>query len=343
MKFSFILGTMLIFCFILSGCKSVSKMPKAQDSLSRPTLPATPSVDKNEKYLSGAISSPNWSPDGKSLIYSAKQRPGHVNSQIYTLDVDAGRERRITYSDGDAETPIFLDDGSRIIYASTTDELKERPALFSKKTAESTGQPQRPSSELYLSDLAGSDIQRLTNRPGFDGKPSPGTKGNSDFYFFSESDAFLQPFKFSLTLRRPVAVFQNVKVEISELAISNNQFAWLQGQELMLAIGSVKNGKKVELAASERKNLSWINGTKFLIFAERTLPSPNQKTTSWQIALYDTQTNCKKILRSQEGVDLEQASISPDQKRIAYLANKNLEIKWLAEGELSCSSAERPN
>lgn len=103
---------------------------------------------------------PRFSPDGTKLIYASRARL-HKGSQIYEMDLTKNKERRVTYSDGDAFDPSYVSE-TEILYASTTDEIKESPFVnknFNKDF---------PPSDLYMSDRFGGEILRLTQQPGYD-------------------------------------------------------------------------------------------------------------------------------------------------------------------------------
>jgi len=103
-----------------------------------------------------------FSDDGDKIYYVSKNRIGHKNSQIHEYDLFLQTDRRLTFQDGEVFAVIPLND-RQIIYSSNTDEIKEAP--FTKDD-----DPRYPKSEIYLSDLLGSEITRLTNSPGFDGE-----------------------------------------------------------------------------------------------------------------------------------------------------------------------------
>ena len=60
---------------------------------------------------------PFWHPDGKRVIY-ATSRHGHRNYELYLVDVDSGREARITDWEGFDGLPAFSPDGSKLIWTS---------------------------------------------------------------------------------------------------------------------------------------------------------------------------------------------------------------------------------
>lgn len=118
-------------------------------------------IDKFLFTKVGENFSASFSRDGKKIIYCSKKRTTHSHSQVYEYDIEKNIERRITYSDGDSFNPRYISN-DEIIYESTTDEIKEHD-ITSSLALES------PPTEIYLSDLRGNDIQRLTRNAGFDG------------------------------------------------------------------------------------------------------------------------------------------------------------------------------
>lgn len=141
----------------LSGCSTI----KATKSL----LTNDYLLAKGSQQLTffGDNDHPRFSADGKKILFTSQARPEHKGAQIYELEIDKNKLRRVTYSDGDAFDATYVSD-SEILYASTTDEIKESPILNKNFSKES------PPAELYMSDLYGTDILRLTYQPGYDGE-----------------------------------------------------------------------------------------------------------------------------------------------------------------------------
>ncbi|MFS4459404.1 hypothetical protein [Bdellovibrio sp. HCB2-146] len=121
---------------------------------------------KNSKQLTfmGDNERPRFSADGNKLLYVSRQRAAHKGAQVYELDLRTNKERRVTFSDGDAFDAVYVSQ-DEILYASTTDEIKESP--WQNKIIDK----QAPPSDLYMSDLFGSEILRLNVQPGYDGEP----------------------------------------------------------------------------------------------------------------------------------------------------------------------------
>src|SRR5690349_16770014 len=88
----------------LIGCSSNSAK---QDLLTQ--KPASPIVvptgfkpaEATQLTFDGENGESYFSPDGKKLIFQSKLRESHKNSQIYILDLESKKEKRITFNDGD--------------------------------------------------------------------------------------------------------------------------------------------------------------------------------------------------------------------------------------------------
>ena len=94
------------------------------------------------------------------------------------------KEKRLTFHNGENRHPSYHPEGQKIVYSSSTDELKESPqfvkealgklkrnsGLWDRKVA-SFQRTYKDSEfhEIYSSHRDGSHIQRLTHSPNFDG------------------------------------------------------------------------------------------------------------------------------------------------------------------------------
>ena len=72
-----------------------------------------------EGTIDGAVS---WSPDGRRIAYTRLHRGAHGSlvNDLYTVDVDTGRKRRLT-TDRRASSPTFAPDGRRIAFVAAAD------------------------------------------------------------------------------------------------------------------------------------------------------------------------------------------------------------------------------
>lgn len=165
---------------------------------------------------------PRFSADGNRLLYHSR-RAVHRGLQIYEMDLNKKKERRVTFSDGDAFDASYIGD-QEIIYASTTDEIKEGPLVnrsFDKDF---------PPADIYMSDLYGTDILRLSRQPGYDG----------ELLFLSHP-------------KRPAIFFTSRRGEL--LGIYR-----LDLQKLPVSLISAEKGKSKRYPAltPDQQNLAWV-------------------------------------------------------------------------------------
>ena len=143
-----------VFFILISGCASKEQKNKDPKSVDFFSIEET-----RQLTFAGQNNRPRFNDIGDKIVFYSSERPEHKGSQIYEFDIRKNTLRRITYSDGDAFDPDYINN-REILYSSTTDEIKEKllqPANLEKKD-----------SELYLSDTYGTQILRTTYRSGYD-------------------------------------------------------------------------------------------------------------------------------------------------------------------------------
>lgn len=121
----------------------------------------------------GDSAQPCYSADGKRLLYVSANRAAHAQAQVYERDLKTGADRRITYQNGAVSRPRYHPTLPSILYASSTDELKENPPLLNPTANSKPSKlPPRYTNplEIYMHSLGRLNIERLTRRPGFDGE-----------------------------------------------------------------------------------------------------------------------------------------------------------------------------
>lgn len=152
-----IAGLFFLIMAFVAGCTHLKSTKEAQ------TPDYLLGINSKQITFFGNSDHPRFSNDGTRILYNSLGRTSHRGTQIYELDLLANKERRVVFSDGDAFDATYIND-NEILYSSTTDEIKEYPLPnknFSKEY---------PPSDLYMSDLYGSEILRLTMQPSFDGE-----------------------------------------------------------------------------------------------------------------------------------------------------------------------------
>jgi TolB protein len=96
----------------------------------------------------GVSSSPSWSPDGKEVVF-VSDRAG--NPQIFVLNLDSGKTRRLTRLNW-CDSPSWSSSGEWIVFSG-------REASKDKFN-------------IYITDVTGSQIRRLTEKAGDNEDPS---------------------------------------------------------------------------------------------------------------------------------------------------------------------------
>ncbi|MFZ4619196.1 MAG: TolB family protein [Bacteroidota bacterium] len=122
---------------------------------------AVPNVEQGAEFY--------FSPDGKSIIGNAKQGSDSI-FQVYTVSIDGSVIRRINDKGEDA-CSFYFPDGKKLIFTSTKDNLDFPHGNFS----DPSNYPQSP--ELYISDLEGKNVRRLTNNKYYDAEVSVSPDG----------------------------------------------------------------------------------------------------------------------------------------------------------------------
>lgn len=85
---------------------------------------------------------PNWSPDGKSLVFHARHQTANRDDEIYAVRLRTGKMRRLTHHPVHDFCPAYSPDGKRIAYCVS---LKDTPV------------------EVFLMKKNGGKKRRLTN------------------------------------------------------------------------------------------------------------------------------------------------------------------------------------
>ena len=115
-----------------------------------------------------------FSPDGKSLIGNAQFGDDTVH-YVYTLKIDGTDIKKINDIGEDA-CSFYFPDGKKIIWTSTRDNLAMPRGEWSKPENYPQG------AELYISDLDGSNIKRITNNEYYDAEVSVSPDGKKILY-----------------------------------------------------------------------------------------------------------------------------------------------------------------
>jgi len=273
-----------------------------------------------------------FSRDGKEIIFQSARRPEQLNAQIYILHLDGMKEKRITFNDGEDSWPQFSPDGKRIVYASTTDELKEHPDSPAPSPAPSTTPASTlyeywggklPDEEIYESDADGSHITRLTQSVGFDGEP--------DF----SPDGFRILFTTTRAGQPQIFVMNNSGAGQRKWKTGDGdgfQGVYSPDGKWVAWVGDVADGKGTQIFVSSRyggqvRRLtrepsvhltpSWSPDDRVILFSGD-VATPSQS----KIYAVDVDGSCVRQLTSGKGNDRD-PRFSPDGKMILFASDRS--------------------
>ncbi len=311
----FILSLILSF---ICGCSHFNSNKKSNEK----TLVAG-LIDENK----GDSVHPRFSPDGTKLIYASKMRSEHAKSQIYELDLIHNKERRVTFSDGDAFDPSYIND-SEIIYSSTTDDIKEN--YFSKAIVGEAKVIEFPGSDIYRSDRYGSEIIRLTEQPGFNGEATLITSGPKTFVIYTSF------FDNSMSVRK-IDIEQESSLSIGSASEKYRRFPTLNKDRSKIAfLEKDKSTQEQSLVIYNLKSKKIESTVKLegqyrdLFFAprppERIFYSVLRKgDPNYHIEMYDLEDKCTQIVLK-DSISLLSPAVSDDSfEKLAFVRFKPLE------------------
>lgn len=124
-----------------------------------------------------------FSPDGKKIIFQAEEKDtGNPFYQIFVMDLDSGKFRRVSPGVGKTTCSFFSPDGKKIIFASShldpdakakyEGELKLREEEKRTRTRRRYVWDFDPFMEIFEANPDGTGIKRLTDSKGYDAEGS---------------------------------------------------------------------------------------------------------------------------------------------------------------------------
>lgn len=115
---------------------------------------------------------PSWSPDGRTIAFHSTR--DHPRGEIYTMDADGSNVRRLTMNEEYEECVTWSPDGARLAYCRLMPDGAEHGS---------------GNGELYVMDGDGANVQRVTDRPGFDSNPAWSPDGTRLAFHGRDGDA----------------------------------------------------------------------------------------------------------------------------------------------------------
>jgi TolB protein len=278
-----------------------------------------------------------FSQDGSKIIFESSDRPSHKNSQIYILNLQTRREKRITFNDGIDTSPDFDPAGKKIIYASTTDEQKEIP----DEAATDDG----PGSEVYESFADGSEIKRLTNSQGFDGDCVYSRDGHHIYFSSSRDEDKGELFIMNSNGSQPHHL-TTIKGHDGQVAPSpdGKSLLWTgthpdrPGEQIYLAD---RNGQNIKVLTSKNaihRDPSWSPDGKKIVFS-----SNRDDGTNYDLYVMNIDGTCLKRL-TQTPANEVYPEFSPDGKSIVVTIKSvdNSQLFEVGYNEPKDCSADTP-
>jgi Tol biopolymer transport system component len=301
-------------------------------SKTQPALLAKPLTSTGEN------SEARFSPDGTRIVFVSQSRPMHKQAQIYELHLGHMTEKRITFHDGDDRTPTYTPDGLKVLFASTTDEIKEEPFAVERlmknyasesfdKRSKANGRPYKDMTvdgyELYLQTLNARTIERLTKSPGSDVDPDVDAKGKK-VVFSSVRDGDGTFHIYTMTVGKAPVRISDGKVADRGPRYSPDGQALVWWRE---TVGNTESSQLIVATAGFRKQKvlleggalniqpSWHPAGTELVF------SSSRGGGSFNLYTIDVAGTCLKRLTSADFDQLSPA-FSPDGKRILFTGHR---------------------
>jgi Tol biopolymer transport system component len=309
------------FCFlalILTACAGKKPVPPelnvaktaAVRSLSISSTLGVKLTSEGESYQ------PVLSAEGNEILFLSSRPETHGQPQVYLYNLELLNERRVTYQDGQCDSPVFVKKSGNIVYASTTDEIKERPALLQKNAS-----AEFPS-ELYLSDINGSSIRRLTRHPGFDGNPVDRPDKANSIYFSQEHQGVKRILQINLVSTQSIPILQKKDVSVEDFRPSPNGMKWIWRESkkdsadssVWIAEKSLAKAQAVAWPSGRYQDFSWIDDNRLLLSAKLT------KEKYFHLLSYDLEKKCLREVLADKS-DLSSPQLTPNQKSLIFVSN----------------------
>lgn len=293
-----------------------------------------PNLEADLVTKDGFNKRPQLGPAGNRIVFVSSMRDKHRQFQGYLIDLESGKERRLTYQDGDVYDVHIDRKGTGLFYSSTTDEIKEdsdyiRRALNPSAAEEAKAQKESlsddlmaalPRAEVYQSTLNGYKIVRLTERPGFDGMIAVHPKKDRIAYTRWNGKG---PSILALELGNSKNSAKLLKTGGYNPRYSPNgkQLAWLQqtkGEYKIVVADENANGQKVSVSGEAQiVDFSWAPDGKSILYS-RLIGSEGRNSEIYRVILKDS---CVQRVTYHASRELS-PQLSPDGKTLYFESDR---------------------
>ena len=298
--------------------------PLLWSACQHPPQPSPPAENHNgsQQVLieEGESSQATYSPKGDKLLFVSGSRAAHKQPQVYEKDLYTGQERRITYQNGGNMHPRYHPKENLIVYASSTDELKENPPMLNPNaTVSKLPLPYQAPTEVYLHSLGALEVTRLSNRFGFDGEPH----FSNDVREIVWTRVTNQKTEI-VTIHRTTQLshtLKNLGTNPTQLVVSRDgkTMAWIDWDETFgVARLRVQKGKEkpVEIGAENivhKTDLSFSFDSNWLLWAQK-----DSKLPVYDLWALDLDGLCSRRLTTSSDGERRHPTLSPDMSWLTY-------------------------
>ncbi|MCJ8276096.1 MAG: PD40 domain-containing protein [Bdellovibrionales bacterium] len=266
-----------------------------------------------------------------SIIFVSKDRQYHKDPQIYFKDLKSGRERRVTHQRGHIINGLWLNDKNKIVYASTTDEEKETPFIMKKFLERFPSSVSNnfffhvnmSPSEIYSSDIDGTNIERLSQHSGFDAFPSLLEK-KSQLLFSRWDKGHIN--LFAKSTKKNLKPWKVLKTNGHDLGLklspNKENFVWyrfspdFQSAQLMHTNTEFKNPNYITLDSGINWSPSWHPDNDKILYSAKLDGSSH--FDNYEVSVNE---GCKRQITSFEGDEFYPA-VSPDGKTLLFTSTQ---------------------